>query len=227
MSTIRGLLRLRALPDDARQALADGTISASVAELIACRPSSEMRERVARYALTAYEEWEEGKKVKELPAFRDVKDYVRSHCMIELKQAQFSTAENGLAGTDACTICPKRTGNNKTDYPDARADICTDPACFREKTDAWTKRAEAQAKEAGSKVLSAKEAKQCFPYAHNEQLSYKCGYIDLEDTCYEDKKRRTYQESSPRRSGRPTSSWPPISRANCTACSRRRTPSGS
>jgi len=30
----------------------------------------------------------------------------------------------------SCTDCPKRTGNARDEYPDAKANICTDPLLF-------------------------------------------------------------------------------------------------
>src|SRR5262249_1592947 len=128
VSTVRGLLRLRQLPTKARKALEDGTLSASVAELIASRPSPAMREKVSAFALSPSDRWD---RRGELPSYRDVKEWVGRTCMVELKQAPFSQKDAELVReAGPCESCPKRTGNNRAEYPDGRADVCTDPECY-------------------------------------------------------------------------------------------------
>lgn len=180
VSTIRGLMRLRQLPVKAHKGLEEGVLSATVAELIASRPSETMREEVAKYALQP--DWHDRR-----PAYRQVKDYVREHCMIELKQAPFSQKDAELLpSAGACTSCPKRTGNARDEYPDGRADICADPGCYREKLKAWQERTAAAAKDAGQEVLTGKAAEKA--------LSYGGGYYDLAEECYDVPKHSSYKK---------------------------------
>jgi ParB/RepB/Spo0J family partition protein len=174
-STVRDLLRLRNLPEKARKALEAGTLLPSVAGLIAGRPSEAMRKKVAAMACSPW-------RGQDQPSYRDVREYVQRECMIELKQAPFSQKEKDLTGAGACTDCPKRTGNNRADYPDGRADVCTDPACFRDKVDAHQKRLVATYKAEGKTVLEGKAAKTVFDEYQGTRVNSE-EYVDLDTTC--------------------------------------------
>jgi len=57
--------------------------------------------------------------------------------MTELKGAPFDRLALDLVpGAGSCEECPKRTGNCPGKYPDARADVCMDPECYRAKVEA-------------------------------------------------------------------------------------------
>jgi ParB/RepB/Spo0J family partition protein len=195
-STIRGLLRLRLLPPAAREALESGRLPASIAELVASRPSAAMREKVAAFALAEREAWQPDGRVKELPSYRNVKAYVSQECMVELKGAPFERKDLELVpAAGACTTCPKCSGNNREEMPDGRADLCTDPPCYRQKVAAWQARLLADAEVKGQKVLTEKEAAKVFPYSSG--MAYDSPYFDLAEQCYEDKakkKPRSYKQ---------------------------------
>jgi len=116
-------------------------------------------------------------------SYRDAKEYIHEHFMLQLKEAQFDTKEKGLAGKISCAECPKRTGNQKELFEDVnRADVCTDPACFEAKKNAFTQRTIAKMKAQKKAVLSQDEAKKLFRYQNDETPEHK--YTNLEDQHY-------------------------------------------
>lgn len=198
VSTIRGLLKLRQLPEKARKAIEDDRLPATTAQLIAGVPSAKMRETCAAEVLTGtrvgYSHGRDAVPNGEPMSYREAKDHIAARYMVELKQAPFSQKDPSLSG-GACTTCPKKAGNNREEYPDARADICTDTACYHEKVAAWEARQLADAQAKGQKVLPVKEAEKLFPYG--DRLTYDAPYFDLAAPCYEDrkaKKSRSYKQ---------------------------------
>lgn len=182
-STVRGLLKLLRLPEPAREALEAGTLQPAVAQLIAARPSDVIRRKVAEFALHPSEAWN---RRGELPSYREVKEHVERECMVELKQAPFSQKDAALVeGAGACTDCPKRSGNNREEFPDGRADVCTDPECFRAKVKAHGDRLVAAARAEGKTVLQGKAAKGLFSQYSPGVLDHDSDYIDLDTNCYE------------------------------------------
>jgi ParB/RepB/Spo0J family partition protein len=105
--------------------------------------------------------------------------------LLRLDQAPFAIADAMLVPkAGACTVCPKRTGQQRELFPDAaRADMCTDPVCYRGKLDAvWTIRKKA-ATESGQAVLEGQAA--------NRAAGYGSGYKKLnEDEWYDGKHRK-------------------------------------
>jgi ParB/RepB/Spo0J family partition protein len=186
VSTIRGLLKLLDLPPLAREATESGRLSPSVAQLIARVPGAESRDEFARCVLAgvAYSESPDLRLVKkairdgqEPLSFRNARELLQHRFMVELKLAPFDQADAELvpkAGN--CLECPKRAGNNP-DYAEARADVCSDPTCYREKVQAWQKRTIAEGKAAGQKLLDNKSARAVFPYG--SEVSEGSGYMDL------------------------------------------------
>lgn len=178
-ATIYGLLKIRGLPDTARKAVDAGDLSVSTAQLIARIPGRDTRDEAVTYAL-------EPDYSGSLPSYREMQRYVERHCMIELKQAPFDRKAADLTSAGACTDCPKLTGNNPTEYPDSRADICTDPACYRDKEEAHKNAVLAEAKDQGRKILQGKAAE--------EALSYRSTYYDLAETCHDIPRPRTFEK---------------------------------
>lgn len=186
-STIRGLLNLRRLPAKALKALEAGELSMSVAQLLARVPGAKAREHAVSHALVANYNGD-------LPTFRDMKRFVEKHCMVELKAAPFPRIElNLVADTPSCEECPRRTGNDPLTYPDARADVCTDPECYSKKVEAWKVRVAKEDTAAGRKVLSAAECEKIYQRWSTGELAWDAPYVDLDAKCFDDEKRRTYR----------------------------------
>lgn len=148
-------LKLVNLPEVAERALAQGEISASIAELIARVPSVEARENLCQRLFEDRDDpWYRP------PTFRGVKETIEKQYMRELKGAPFDQNDKKLCvAAGSCKACPKRTGNDRVSYPDARADICTDPGCYAGKVEAHRRRELARLASAGAEILTPEESK--------------------------------------------------------------------
>jgi hypothetical protein len=120
---------------------------------------------------------------------------IEEQFMLQLRRAPFPIDRPDLlvAGV-ACTSCPKRTGNQRELFADAGSDdLCTDPACYATKREAWVAIRLERAKEEGRKVVSGPAAKKLVPYEHSPATPA-TGYVNLDQMCYDDAKQRTYRQ---------------------------------
>lgn len=197
-SSIRGLLKLRNLPELARQAVESGHLPQSTALLIARIPSAECRERYAHQVLAGDDFYGEPtaivarKRMEEGVApltYRDAKELAELHYMIELKQAAFSRKSLDLVPeAGSCDACPKRAGNNPAEWPGVRADVCTDPACFRAKSVAHGRQLAAAN---GTKLIEGKAAEKLF-HGHGG-LRYDAPYVDVNEKTWAGSDRKTWK----------------------------------
>ena len=173
-ATIYGLLKLLQLPKAAAQALEAGELPANTALLFARIPNEKLRAQ-------AYKEICGG---REIPSLREAKERIQSRFMIELKQAPFDQKTSTLLiSAGACTQCPKQVGNNRTEFPEGRADVCTDPACYQKKVEAHGVQLLHKAQDEGREVLSVQRSKEIFDTFNGHDLKYGAGYVDLDQTC--------------------------------------------
>jgi ParB/RepB/Spo0J family partition protein len=115
-------------------------------------------------------------------------ELVRDDFMLKLTDAPFDRADPDLLKkAGACTVCPKRTGNQTELFADVKNhDLCTDPACFREKGTAYLKQVVAGDKgKRKLKVLNAEGAKKTFG-GYGSGINYTSDLEDLnaESTFY-------------------------------------------
>ena len=190
-TAVRDVLRLRNLPAKAAAALDAGELTPSVAALLARLPTPELR-RAGEAAALKRDHWD-----KELPTFKSVKAWVEREAMVELKGCPFRQDEDGLVpGVPSCALCPKRAGNLAREDPDGwrgvRADVCTDPACYRAKVDAHRARVEREAAGEGLTVLSPAECAKVYPYS--TAMAYDSPYLDLAAQDPDDPKGRSYKQ---------------------------------
>lgn len=206
VSTVRCTLLLNRLPAKLAAAVESGAVPRSTAELVCRVPGEVEREKVAwcvehgvdqasRFAdlNTAREPMNWQCKGEPL-TYRETKELIRECVFVELKSATFSRKALDLVqAAGSCDDCPKRAGNDPELVADGvRADVCTDPACFRAKTDAHTVRVLEEAESSGIKVLTGKESDGL--WAHDNGLSYSAPYVDLGEPCDWDDKRRPYSK---------------------------------
>src|SRR5579883_3293191 len=208
VSTVRNLLALRGLPAVAREALERGEIPASTAGVIVRVPGAEAREQVARKVL-AGDLWcrDEPPTDAELArirqqggpplTYRQAKDVVRDGYTVELKSAPFSRKSlELLPGAGSCEACPKRAGNLAAvdpEFADVRADVCTDPECYRRKVEAHAAGVVEAQRASGRPVLAGKEAAALFTsYAPHRMASE--SWLDLGAACHQDEKDRSWQK---------------------------------
>lgn len=178
-------LKLCALVPEARKAFYDGKLNPSTALLVARIPVPELQKQAAKEIAHEVEEY--GMSVHQAA------DYVQRTFMLRLAEAPWPVADAQLLpAAGACTVCPKRTGNQRELFDDVKsADVCTDPKCFGEKKVAWAAKVRGEAEAAGRTIISGKEAKKIVPHEHSGRLEG--GYVDLSERCYEDPKDRNYR----------------------------------
>ena len=148
---IYSALKLTELSKTGQAALRSGELSASVGIRLARIPDPALQAQALARALR--DGWTDA----------DAADEIARTYMTELKGAPFDRADRTLNRVrGSCDACPLRSGNQKEMFADlakGRADICTDPACFRGKCESsFVGRAKAHLA-AGGRVLSASEAK--------------------------------------------------------------------
>lgn len=187
-------IKLAKLPELARKALIEGNIPQSTATLIARIPSEQRREKAAIAIITPFPGY--GANQNAL-SFRDAKSLIERKFSLQLKGAVFNREDATLVpAAGACTNCPKLTGNNRVEFPDARADVCTDPQCFNQKVAAHDARLRAAAKDKEIPILPASVARRIFSDYSSDGMAYNSPYIDLGKQCPNDpkKNKRSYKQ---------------------------------
>jgi len=117
------------------------------------------------------------------------KRIVEEEFMTALSLAIFDPEDDGLSPLGRCSTCPHLSGNNPDLFGDVTGKaVCTNPKDFQLKTENHLKRL----REGGYTVLiSKKEIAQAFPNGLEHPARE---FVDLEAICFEDPKRRTYEE---------------------------------
>ena len=175
-SYLAGRLSLTRLPQDARLALAAGTLSLSVALRIARIPDDALRERVAQRVQQGRPIWSAGVTTYTPVTLEEALDHFRE-AQLELVRATFDPGDPELLpGLGSCTDCPKRSGNALDLFGDLGDDACTDPPCFLQKrTAGWSRRAE-EAKAKGYIVLPDALARKIIS-SYGRELKPGCGFV--------------------------------------------------
>jgi ParB/RepB/Spo0J family partition protein len=185
-------LTLCSLPPRGREALAHGELTLSAALLVARIPNADLREEAIK-ELVRGGDFLAGE--LEPASAADARELIEERFIRRLEGAPFDiAAESVVPGVGACSTCPRRTGNQRELFADAKSpDICTDPPCFRAKVDAaWNKRA-AEARAQGRKVASAEETKKLFPYPNPKYIG-DSSYVDLDDKNWDAPKNKTWRQ---------------------------------
>jgi hypothetical protein len=118
---------LLSAPEKAKAAYRAGKLTPQVWLLIARIPNSKVAEEATERILKG--------QYGEPLSFRQVQNMIASDYMTQLKAAPFDPKDAALVpDAGPCAACLKRTGNQKETelFADVgRADVCTDPVCFR------------------------------------------------------------------------------------------------
>lgn len=153
-----GTLVLTRLHAPVRAALTSGKISTSVAKEVAKLPTPKAQEKLLKM-LTDVNAWNYPFSV------RDVQQRIESDYVRQLNDAPFDaklTYCDSKAGIlDACTNCPKRTGNMLDEFPELKSkpNVCTDTDCYGAKVRSyWMEQAKDEIAK-GKTVLTEKEFK--------------------------------------------------------------------
>lgn len=188
-------LKLCALVPEARKAFYEGKLNPSTALLVARIPVKELQQKATK-EIASGDRHGGGRFVKaefqDPMSVREAAEHIQENYMLRLAEAPWPLADAQLVPrAGACTVCPKRTGNQRELFDDVKSgDVCTDPKCFAEKREAWKAKIRVEAEASGKAVIAGKEAKAIKPHDYSSQLK---GYVDLSQRCYNDPKNRQYK----------------------------------
>jgi ParB/RepB/Spo0J family partition protein len=186
---VYAMVKLAQAPPTGVRLFNEGKISRTHLELVSRIPNPEQRETAAQKLLKP--RWAGG----DMLSVRELKASIEQDYMRQLKGAPFPTEDAELVPeAGPCSTCPKRTGNDRQTFPDGRADVCTDTACFALKVSTWKTQELERIKEKGIKVLSEPERKRVFPYGGCTEVNYACGYLDLKDQVTVKGKRPSFRQ---------------------------------
>jgi ParB-like chromosome segregation protein Spo0J len=156
------MLQLRQIPPSLQTAVESRELPYSTAVLVARVPNDKLREEAAKGLL------DRKKHSGQFPTRQQVQQEIADRYMIELKQVPFDIKDESIFDSTtgctieylgSCTACPKRTGNARDEYPDAKkTNICTDPYCYRAKVKASVEKRIADAEAEGLEVLDQDES---------------------------------------------------------------------
>lgn len=155
-----------------RNAMRDGSLDFSKALLAARIPNEVLQLKAVEFMTTP--DWR-----GDIPGYRECAAHVQREFMLRLDTARFQiTDADLLPAAGNCKDCTKRTGANPDLFSDVEsADMCTDPKCFHEKTDAQTERMVLEAQEKGQTVIVGKEAEELATQGYNSKIK---GYRRLD-----------------------------------------------
>ncbi|HVT74556.1 MAG TPA: ParB/RepB/Spo0J family partition protein [Lacunisphaera sp.] len=168
-------LKLLDLTKTGKAALSDGRLVMRVAFALARIPDEKERE-------TATKEILRGRQGEPMTV-RDALEFIKENHMRALAGSPFDQKDESLVTkAGSCEKCPFRTGNNPDAFGDVkRGDICTRPACYREKLQAHHARAAAKAEAEGKRVLTIAESQQVFPpHLAVGSIGYNCSLVALD-----------------------------------------------
>jgi ParB/RepB/Spo0J family partition protein len=185
-SYIYARLKLCDLATSVREQFMGEQFNASIGLLIARLPTPALQAKAAT-------DIQRGGNYGEPMSFRAAQDYLRRNYMLDLKQAVFSLKDAKLVeAAGACVICPKRAGNQPEIYTDEKdANICTEPACYREKTAAVEQQKRDQAVKKGMPIIAGDAAKKIML---NSYGALRGGYSDLDKKMYLPSGATSYRE---------------------------------
>jgi transcription termination factor NusA len=170
-----------------QEAVEKGEIGPDVAIKIARLHTPKLQERALSAIKGKYYDLEDGGK----KTVRQIADFLAEKFTLKLSEAIFDTKDATLLqGADACTTCPKRTGNAPefVDIVDKKDDghyyrsprgpnLCTDPDCFDAKKKAHLARKAADLEAKGKTVIAGNKARALV----SAEGQLKEGYVALKD----------------------------------------------
>src|SRR6266568_8310890 len=92
---------------------------------------------------------------------RQLRDWIEREIHLSLANAPFDVSNPELLpAAGACTTCPKRSGSNPLLFADTikRADICTDPECFKRKQESLVQLRITEVEKSGEKPVKVSDS---------------------------------------------------------------------
>lgn len=148
-------LKLLELCDKGREALATGTLSVSVAQIVAGLPTQKQQEEAIERVVIGFG--------GEPMTYKTALEYLTKTYMLRLEKARFDIRV-AYDAAGPCTSCSKRTGAHADLFADVQGgDMCQDADCFDSKTEEAHQAELAAARKAGYTVLEKAEALAILP----------------------------------------------------------------
>lgn len=186
-ATVYGRLKLLALCPEARKAVGDGVLPASVAVPLARLPGHKLQASALKSMIDRFT-------TDGVIVARQAIEFLQRDFCRSLKGVPFSLKDDSLfPEAGACTTCPKNSANATPGLFDdlKTGQTCTDVSCFDQKTKAnWKRKAEREESK-GAVVLSIDEGGKLYQYG---SLGYQTRYVELEAKNHADPKKRTWGE---------------------------------
>lgn len=178
-----GRLALNRLKPFVRKAVEDGSLSVSVAGLIAMVPGEATQKELMEKGMP--DSW--GRAY----SFRQVKEMIEKEYIRQLKDGPFDPkklyAGKGKFECATCEACPRRSGNMADEFPELakRPNVCTNVACFEAKWEAEVEERLEAAKRKGQPVIDQASANGLglFGDYGDHDLRHGKGYVDLSRRC--------------------------------------------
>lgn len=184
---IYGRLKLLALCSTARKAMLDGTLSPSVALLIARIPVPSLQEQAMKDVMF-------DPQTCDPMSARKAKQHITDRYTLAMSRARHDLADATLIpAAGACEGCDKRTSCNRDVFPDISADVCTDPDCFAAKDAMHAAGIRAQYQQRGHTLLAGEDAYKHLLFGSAKDLSSFSDLIDL-DNISEINEDKTWRE---------------------------------
>lgn len=187
-SHVYARMKLTDLAPTAKKAMQEGKLTPAIADLAATIGDGKLQEQYVREVLgkldgvrldelnaagihhelvSDKEQYTRDEDVQPL-SYRAAKALLRRRYSTRLSLAKFDPQDATLTPAGACGPCPHRSGN-QPELPGmtngaSAEDVCTKTSCFEEKTKATWKRVAANAKDNGTEILDATDAKRVFSH---------------------------------------------------------------
>lgn len=173
-SYVYARLKIMDLCQTGRNALREGLLDFSKALLAARIPNEQLQIKAIDFM--THEDWH-----GDTPSYRACAEHVQREFMLRLDTARFKITDASLLpAAGSCSDCGKRTGANPDMFKDVdSADVCTDPKCFHDKTDAHTALIVQAAQDKGQTVIVGTEAKELATDGYRTKFK---GYRRLDNT---------------------------------------------
>lgn len=195
-------MQLLKLTPKCREALRKGSIDVSGAFVLSTVADPALMDEALKHAGYRVNHFNG----EQIPA-SEIRHTVHYRFSCELKDATFDTKAKyegvipgrtgqgcQLVDVGACTGCTKRTGNNEDLFGKVKGpDICTDPPCFKAKTEAAWQRIVSEQAAKGNTVLSDADCRKVFEYDSSDSPKQSSGLIRVDAPCYDDPKHRTWE----------------------------------
>ena len=196
-SYIYAKLKLLNLCKKARDLFFSEKLGTETALLIARIPVEKMQIKAMQHITKPQEYNTSMISAGETMTFRAARDHIQTNFMLDLADAPFDTKDEKLLDkVDACTNCPKRTGNQPELFKDVKGkDICTDTVCHAMKRAAHLLAFKENAEAEGHTVITGKEAKKIITNQwYPDQDLRVAGLVKLDALCPNDEKSRTWRQ---------------------------------